>query len=1455
MKKNYFRKSSKIFITAGFLALLSINANAQTTEEKKSLRTKTNFSILAEAQSEANRIIVSDERLRNFASDNDVPYRIEDESGKIMQLVAIDGSGNPIYLITDNDKAAITSGVNLIATGGSTGYNLTGKDVKILEWDGGRVRGTHQELAGKITVGTDLGTITTTNSDHSTHVAGTILATGVDKKAKGMAPDARIISYDFNNTFNELNASLGTQEGLLSTHSYGYSAGWTYNSATSQYTWGGDTNVSSTIDYKFGYYSEYDAIVDEMLKAAPWHTYVRSAGNHRGEGPASRPGGQELDGGTTGFDSVSFGSLSKNVIIIGAVEPVTNYVNPSSVVMTSFSSYGPTDDGRIVPTVVADGSNLYSTYSTSDTAYGTMSGTSMATPATTGAISLLQDFAKKKTGKYFSAPLVKSIVTNTAKEAGNAGPDYTYGFGLIDAKAAVETIDYKGKASEYREGNLTNGEVVTLKFKTQAGRPFKATLAWNDRPGVPKAYVGATTPKDPSFLNDRTPKLIDDLDLRVELNGKNYLPYTLDPANPGNVATTGDNIVDNIEQIYIENPETGTLTLTFTSKRPLEANGVDYGLAVSGMAVDKDLSVEAVSAQVTETNFKTGVPALATIKNTGSMDMGAFNVKFTLKDPAGTLMEQSTVPVAGLAVGASIDVNTTISLKDLFTPYSLTAEIISEEDLIAGNNKKNTTVTSTVADLREGGSVMLEDFNAASFAEHAWDVVNVVPTTPTWQLILATWTYDGSQFAISSNGGQQADDWMLTNPMILKEGSKYRVSYYTAKNSSSAARNENIEVFLGDSKTVAAMTTSLNKFTWVQTETNATFKKIEFEFTAAKTGTQYMGIRHYNNAGKSSWIAAIDNFKVLNTEVGKPTPEFTYTILDGSNTITKYTDVRMENATVSNPAVTSWNWEFIPNTVTYSNGTTATSEKPEVRFNNIGTYTVKLTATNDNGTADKTKYDYINVVAPTVAANFSIDRTTIHTQENAQFTNLTAGLPAPTAYKWTITPSEPGAFTYLEGTNATSEHLNVKFNKAGTYSVKLAATTPDGVKVAEKLNAVTVKTNTNPPLAVTATKNGSSVNIDWEKPEYKYADSFINEGFEGAAFPPTGWQIINANGDANTWKKLALTTGGYVAGVYSWTSAAGAIQTDDYLVSNVVESLPSGYNELTFNSPGDPLYPDTMAIYYVKVNDSNPLTKEQIQAGVKVFEGKTLTETSDFNKVSLGNNYDGKPFRLAFYSYNKDQFLLTVDNVKISKPGTVIQSANSTTNPEAITKQSLAYAQETSDGTVVLSTEATPKPNWPQINVGYSNNITGYEILRNGEYLASLPSSETVYIDNSISTPGNYCYNVVTIYDGVNKSDASNEACVTIDAVLSTVDVSKSSQMAAFPNPVVDVVKVKFAEKLIGKATVEVYGLDGKKVLTKTLTENELIQEGVNLSNLSTGAYILVVKDNSKTYTTKLIKK
>lgn len=97
-------------------------------------------------------------------------------------------------------------------------------------------------------------------------------------------------------------------------------------------------------------------------------------------------------------------------------------------------------------------------------------------------------------------------------------------------------------------------------------------------------------------------------------------------------------------------------------------------------------------------------------------------------------------------------------------------------------------------------------------------------------------------------------------------------------------------------------------------------------------------------------------------------------------------NVQFTDLSTGNP--TSWLWEFSPNTVTFVNGTSATSQNPQVQFTAYGNYDVTLTATSTAGTTNLTNPAYISVNA--VNANFVAGNTTVVENNPVQFTDLSS---------------------------------------------------------------------------------------------------------------------------------------------------------------------------------------------------------------------------------------------------------------------------------------------------------------------------------------------------------------------------------------------------------------------------------------------------------------------------------
>ena len=331
--------------------------------------------------------------------------------------------------------------------------------------------------------------------------------------------------------------------------------------------WLGNTSISATEDYLFGFYDGLARDLDIVAFNAPNYLMVWSAGNDRND---SWSGGhyawingswkwstatRDQDGGVDGYDCIPQHGVAKNILTVGAVNDITGgYTSPASVVMSDFSSWGPTDDGRIKPDIVANGVSLYSTSSDNNASYTTFSGTSMASPNTTGTLALLQEHYRNVRGRAMSAAALKGLVINTASEAGpNDGPDYMFGWGLLNAVGAADKITQDNtNGGLIVEGILNNSQTIDYTYYSD-GSDINVTLSWTDPAGTPPAAA----------LNPTTLMLVNDLNLSVirQSNSATYSPWVLNPANPAAAATKGNNIRDNVETVNVKNPAAGYYTV------------------------------------------------------------------------------------------------------------------------------------------------------------------------------------------------------------------------------------------------------------------------------------------------------------------------------------------------------------------------------------------------------------------------------------------------------------------------------------------------------------------------------------------------------------------------------------------------------------------------------------------------------------------------------------------------------------------------------------------------------------------------------------------------------------------------------------------------------------------------------------------------------------------------------
>lgn len=529
---------------------------------------------VAKLQADANIYLQQAEEQKALADrkaiENGWPITMETDSS-FAELIRLDEFGQPVYYITANNDAAISTSTRHLNPGGSLGLNLEGTGMIIGEWDEGSILSTHQEFNNTGSCRVILGeTNPSSVRYHSTHVAGTLIAGGVEDYAKGMAPNAHLISYNWYS--NQTEMALAASNGLLlSNHSYGIAAGW-QKLYTGNWTWYGNPSISDQEDYKFGFYDGTTKNWDNIVYNAPYFLIVKCAMNDRDEGPSD--GAYPQDGP---YDCIPTYGVAKNILTVGAVEDVIGGYsgNPSDVVMSDFSDWGPTDDGRIKPDICGNGVELWSTSPWGDDNYFGLSGTSMASPNVAGSLLLLQEHYHNLFSDWMRASTLKALALQTADECGpDPGPDYMFGWGLLNAKTAANVITNRDVNSIIKE-EVYDGTTYSIDVHANGSEPLRATLVWTDPPGTPP--VASLDPPDIMLVND--------LDMTITGAKTVYYPYKLDKDNPSFAATTGDNDVDNVEQVHIANPSAGTYTINITHEGSISGGSQAFSLIITGINI------------------------------------------------------------------------------------------------------------------------------------------------------------------------------------------------------------------------------------------------------------------------------------------------------------------------------------------------------------------------------------------------------------------------------------------------------------------------------------------------------------------------------------------------------------------------------------------------------------------------------------------------------------------------------------------------------------------------------------------------------------------------------------------------------------------------------------------------------------------------------------------------------
>ncbi|PKH49872.1 peptidase S8 [Tenacibaculum sp. Bg11-29] len=704
MKNKYF----KSLVLASVVLGLNFQTQAQDKREVAQIRSKYNLTKLQEIKGNFQKITKTEkEQAMRIAKQKGWETKFTTKDGRMLELQRV-VNGKPIYYTTFNVAAAKSTRTNHLNSGGSLGLNLMGQGMTAHVWDGGLARTTHQEYDGaggnnRFSIGDG----TTAKHFHAAHVAGTIISSGVKANAKGMAPHSKAVGYDWNNDKTE--ATTAASNGMLiSNHSYGYAA----------------RNQQGQVQlpqHYFGGYITESRAWDEIMFNAPNYLMVVAAGNDGNDNTANNN-----PTGGSGFDKLTGHSVSKNNLVVANAQDanVDASGNLVSVSINSSSSEGPTDDFRIKPDITGNGTGVYSTYESSDTAYNSITGTSMASPNVAGSLILLQQHHKNlNSGSFMKAATLKGLALHTADDAGVSGPDAVFGWGLLHTKRAAEAITNKGNQSKIEELTLTSGQTYTITVDSDGTNPLLASISWTDRPGAANTTVNSTTPV-----------LVNDLDIRVSKSGTTFLPYELTGATTN---TKRDNNVDPFERVDVANAS-GTYTITVTHKGSLTGGSQNYSLIVTGLTGTAVVCNATVPTGVSTTS----VTATGASVNWSAVSGATYDVRYKAVSASSWLtsaVSTTTKALSGLSAATQYEVqvrskcssgNSSYSASVNFTTPAVSISYCTSKGASVNDEYIQKVVLGTISNTSTGGNGY-SDYTSISTDLTKGDS-NTITITPKW---------------------------------------------------------------------------------------------------------------------------------------------------------------------------------------------------------------------------------------------------------------------------------------------------------------------------------------------------------------------------------------------------------------------------------------------------------------------------------------------------------------------------------------------------------------------------------------------------------------------------------------------------------------------------------------------------------------------------------------------------
>ncbi len=507
---------------------------------------------------------------------------------------------------------------------------------------------------------------------HGTHVVGIIISS--NSTYTGVAPGVDTII-----NIKALNATGGTDNSVMNGLSWALINATNFPKVLSN-SWGASYKDSSNgciiaLDTLPDGNDILTTFVDNLVDTYNV-TIVFAAGND----------------GTCGNISLGVPADSFNVISVGSIND-GNTIDRTNDVISSFSSLGPTLDGRKKPDLVAPGSNIISTYLNND--FASESGTSMATPHVSGAVALLSQLGLTNLE-------IKSLLINTAEDRGTSGWDNIYGWGYIELGNAYN------KSNFTLESTIENNSYKLYKID-DVSVSDKFTLVWN------RHIIG----------ND----ILNNLDL-----------YLYNESN-GNLINNSSSSLDNVEQVISDNDYSSVVlvlnTSDFNNNLTTETLGLSGYKNLTESNLDLNITINSSSSSLL---YNETLNVTINITNNGSLNLHNItlfiNSNFTSDNITIDYLGPGDTNISDLVVTPKYLGNKTLYFDSSFNNYGKDLSFTSSLLEINITNV-NISITNQTPDLTfsidEGDSQLFSvDVNVPDGSlNYTWelDVINVANTS------------------------------------------------------------------------------------------------------------------------------------------------------------------------------------------------------------------------------------------------------------------------------------------------------------------------------------------------------------------------------------------------------------------------------------------------------------------------------------------------------------------------------------------------------------------------------------------------------------------------------------------------------------------------------------------------------------------------------------------------------